>query len=101
MTSDQGLHSDQISGLGIGAIIAIIVIGLLIAYFMTRLVVRIIVLALVIVLAVVVYQQRQSFLRTIDEHAKQCNATFFGVQIQSSNATVRQACAEIAKKTPH
>ena len=94
----SALDTSQVKNLGLGAIAAVLLIGLLIAYFVTKVVTKIIVLAIVVVLGVGLYQQRARVLDAIDKSAKNCDVTFFGVHVQPSDATIKKACAEVAKQ---
>ena len=75
----EALDAGQVTTLGIGAILALIVIGVIISLIVTALVVRVIVAVVVIVLVVVVWQQRTSIEHRISDH--KCNFSFFGVHL--------------------
>jgi hypothetical protein len=94
----NALDTSQVRNLGLGSIAVVVLVGLLIAYFVTRVVTKIIVLAIVVVLGLGLYQQRARVLAAIDKTAKNCNVTFFGVHVQPSDPTIKQACAEVAKQ---
>jgi hypothetical protein len=73
------LDAGQVTGLGLGVIAALIVIGLIISFIVTALVVRIVVAVAVVVLAIVVWQQRNAIEHRISEH--KCSFSFFGVHL--------------------
>ncbi|MDQ1733169.1 MAG: hypothetical protein QOK10_3328 [Pseudonocardiales bacterium] len=93
----SALDTSQVKGLGLGAIIVILLIGLALAYFVTKIVTKIIVLAIVVVLAFGLYNQRAKVLDALDKQAKQCDVTFFGVHVQPSDPNIKKACATVAK----
>lgn len=72
----SALQSDQIGKIGVGIIVALVVIGLLLSMIITKIVGRIIILVVVVALAAWVWQQRTD----IQNKVKKCdlNMTFFG-----------------------
>lgn len=88
----------QASGLGLGAIVAVALIGLLIAVLVSRLVVRVIVAVVVVALAVVIWMQRTAVIDAAQDAAQRCNATFFGVHLSPSNPSVRHACQAVTRR---
>ena len=73
------LDAGNVNGLGIGVIIALIVIGLLISAFVTALIVRIVVAIAVVALAFLVWHQRTVIEDHIANH--KCDFSFFGVHL--------------------
>lgn len=73
------LDAGNVTGIGIGVIIALIVIGVLISMFVTALIVRIVVLVAVVALAFLVWHQRT----VIEDHIakRKCDFSFFGVHL--------------------
>jgi hypothetical protein len=92
------LQTSQVRNLSLVGIAAVVVIGLVLAYAVTRIVSRIIVLAVVVVLAFALYSQRAKVIAAADKAATRCEATFFGIHVQPSDPTVKRACAEVAKR---
>ena len=92
------LDTSQVKNLGLGAIVVVLLVGLLIAYFVTRVIIKVIVLAIVVVLGLGLYQQRARVVTAIDKTAKNCDVTFFGVHVQPSDPSIKKACAEVAKQ---
>ncbi|MDQ1749612.1 MAG: hypothetical protein QOE71_668 [Pseudonocardiales bacterium] len=92
------LDTSQVKSLGLGAIIVIVLVGLAIAYFVTKVVTKIITIVLVVILGFALYNQRQKVLDAIDQTAKKCDVTFFGIHVQPSDANIKKACAEVAKQ---
>jgi hypothetical protein len=80
------LDSDQIGKIGVGLIIALVVIGALLSLIITAVFGRIIILVAVVALGVVVWQQRSSLQDKIDKC--QLNATFFGVHVSAPDDVV-------------
>jgi protein-S-isoprenylcysteine O-methyltransferase Ste14 len=73
------LDAGNITKIGVGVIIALVVIGFLLSLVITAIVGRIIILVVVVLLAVFVWQQRSSIENKISEH--KCNLTFFGMHL--------------------
>jgi uncharacterized membrane protein len=73
------LDAGNVTGIGIGVIVALILIGVLISVFITALVVRAIVAIAVVVLAFVVWHQRNVIEEHIAHH--KCDFSFFGVHL--------------------
>ncbi|MHA3704915.1 hypothetical protein ACXR2U_22305 [Jatrophihabitans sp. YIM 134969] len=94
--TDLAITTDQITGVGIGTIAVVVVIGLIIALVVTKVVVKVIVALLVVALAVVVWTQRTAVTDAAKDAAKRCDASFFGIHVEPSNDDVRRACDRIA-----
>jgi protein-S-isoprenylcysteine O-methyltransferase Ste14 len=73
------LDAGNITKIGVGVIVALVVIGVLLSLIITAIVGRIIILVVVVLLAVFVWQQRSSIQDKISEH--KCNLTFFGMHL--------------------
>ncbi len=73
------LDAGNVTGIGIGVILALIVIGVIISLVVSAIVVRIVVSIAVVVLAFVVWHQRN----VIEDHIahRQCSFSFFGVHL--------------------
>jgi uncharacterized membrane protein len=93
----DALDSSQVQNLGLGAIVVIVLLGLLLARLVTKMITRVIVLVLAVVLAVVVYQQRDRVADAVADAGKRCEATFFGVHVQPDDPTIRKACEQAGK----
>jgi uncharacterized metal-binding protein len=83
------LNSDQIGKIGIGIIIALVVLGALLSLVITAIVGRLVILVVVVALGVVVWQQRTDIKNKVDDC--KLNATFFGVHV-SAPKDVLAAC---------
>jgi hypothetical protein len=85
----HALESSDIGKIGVGVIIAIVVIGALLSLVITALVGRVIILIIVVALGIFVWQQRTS----IEDHVKKCelNMTFVGIHVHAPES-VRKAC---------
>jgi uncharacterized metal-binding protein len=92
MTAVGALDSSQITKLGVGTIIALVVIGILLSLVVTAILGRIIILVVVVALSVLVWQQRSS----IEDHVKKCqlDMSFLGIHV-SAPKEVTQHCAKI------
>jgi hypothetical protein len=92
----DALDSSQVRNVGLGAIVVIVLLGLLLARLVTKMITRVIVLLVAVVLAVVIYQQRDRVATAVADTGKRCEATFFGVHVQPDDPTVRKACEQVA-----
>jgi hypothetical protein len=88
----NALDSSQVRNIGLGAIVVIVLLGLLVARLVTKMITRVIVLLLAVVLAVVIYQQRDRVGSAVSDRAKRCDASFFGVHVQPDDPAIRKAC---------
>jgi hypothetical protein len=93
----DALDSSQVQNVGLGAIVVIVLLGLLLARLVTKMFLRVIVLVVAIALAVVVYQQRGRVADAVADTGKRCEATFFGIHVQPDDPTVRKACEQAGK----
>jgi small-conductance mechanosensitive channel len=91
------LNSDQIGKLGIGIIVALVVLGLLLSLIVTAIVGRIVIALVVVVLALVTWQQRSSIQDKINKHDCKLSASFFGFTVNAPDDVVR-ACNQQLKK---
>jgi hypothetical protein len=89
MTPAMALDSSQITKIGVGSIIGLVVVGLLLGLIITALVGRLLIAVVVIALGVLVWQQRTA----IEDHVNKCqlNMTFLGVHVKAPKDVV-QAC---------
>ncbi|MFN2517646.1 MAG: hypothetical protein ABR604_01190 [Jatrophihabitantaceae bacterium] len=89
MTTVTALDSTQITKIGIGVIVGLVVVGLLLSLIITAIVGRIILAVVVVALGILVWQQRT----VIEDHVKKCqlNMTFLGVHVDAPDHVVR-AC---------
>jgi hypothetical protein len=89
MTTGTSLALDagNITKIGVGVIIALIVIGILLSLLVTAIVGRIIILIVVVLLCVFVWQQRSSIENKISEH--KCNLTFFGMHLDPPDSLTK------------
>ena len=79
MTQVGALDAGDVTKLGAGVIIALVLVGFVLSIVITAILGRIFVVVVVIVLGVFVWQQRTSIEHKIDQ--KKCNLTFFGVHL--------------------
>ena len=98
-TRVSALDTSQVKNLSVVAIVAVVVVGLLIAWFVSKVVTRVIVLALTLVLGFAFYNQRAKVVDEANKIAKRCDATFFGIHVQPTDPNIKKAC-ELAGKIP-
>jgi len=92
------LDTDQVKTIGIVAIVAIVVLGLLIARLVTKVVVRVAVLIVMVVLGLAVYQQRDKVTDAANDALKKCDVTFFGIHVHPDDANIKKACDALAQQ---
>lgn len=90
MTDPIALDTDQAKLLGVGIIVAVVIIGIILGAIITALIGRVIIAAVVIGLAVWAYAERAQ----IHDSIRDCDVTFFGVHLTPSDDDVRQACQD-------
>ena len=73
------LDAGDITKIGVGVILGLIVLGILLSLVITAIVGRVVIAIIVIVLGVFVWQQRSSIEHKI--HTKNCDLTFFGMHL--------------------
>ena len=88
MAAVEALNSGDITKIGIGVIVALVVIGALLSIVITAIVGRIIVLAVVVALAVLVWQQRTQVKNQIE--SCHLSATFFGIHLSAPDSVLRK-----------
>jgi hypothetical protein len=98
-TRVSALDTSQVKNLSVVAIVAVVVVGLLIAWLVSKVVTRVIVLALTVVLGFAFYNQRAKVVDEANKIAKRCDATFFGIHVQPTDPNIKKAC-ELAGKIP-
>ena len=89
MTSVAALDSSQITKIGIGVIIGLVLVGFVLSLIITAILGRVIIAVVVVALGVLVWQQRT----VIEDHVKKCqlDMTFLGVHVNAPK-DVTQAC---------
>ena len=92
----SALDTSQASNVGIGTIVAVIVIGLLLVVFIGKMLVRAIIVVLVVAAIIVAWQQRHQ----VADAAKKCDATFFGVHVTPHDPAVKRRCLQITNPNP-
>lgn len=86
MTDVVALNSNQITTIGVGAIVALVVIGFLLSLLITAVVARIVIVVAVVALGAVVWQQRGE----IQDRVKKCelDLSFVGIHIDAPDDVV-------------
>ena len=87
----SALDTTQADRVGIGVIVAVIVIGLLLLVLIGKLLARAIIVILMVALAIVAWQQRHQ----VADAAKKCDAMFFGVHVTPHDPAVKRRCQQI------
>jgi hypothetical protein len=94
----NGLDAADVTKIGIGVIIALVVIGVLVGLLITAIIGRVLIAVIVIGLAVFVWQQRSSVENKINHEKKHvCNsfdATFFGIHLDAPSS-VKKKCRHL------
>ena len=83
---DVALQSSDLTKLGIGVIVGLVVVGFVLSFIITALVARVIIAVVVVGLAVLVWQQRTSIKDDIDNC--HLSASFFGIHISAPQDVV-------------
>ncbi|GAB2472676.1 hypothetical protein [Jatrophihabitans fulvus] len=92
MQTVTALGAENVTALGVGVILVIVVIGVLLGVLIAKLIVRLIITLVVVVLAIVVWQQRGHVEDEVKSRACNADTTFFGVHLDPPD-DVKQACA--------
>lgn len=94
MSSVAALDSSQITKIGVGVTIALVVVGVLLSLIITAIVGRVIILVAVVGLGILVWQQRSS----IEDHVKKCqlDMSFLGAHV-SAPKDVTQQCEKLSQ----
>ncbi|MEO8889904.1 MAG: hypothetical protein ABI301_04725 [Jatrophihabitantaceae bacterium] len=81
MDSVAALDSSEITKVGIGATIVVVVVGLLLSLIISAVIARVVILVVVVLLGVFIWQQRA----VIENHVKKCELTmsYFGVHVDA------------------
>ena len=89
MTSVAALDSTQITKIGVGVIIALVVVGFLLSLIVTAIIGRVVIAVVVVALGILVWQQRT----VIQDHVKKCqlDMTFVGIHVDVPD-DVQKAC---------
>lgn len=92
MNSVAAIDSSDITKIGIGATVAVVVIGLLLSMIITALVARVVILVIVVLLGVFIWQQRS----VIEDHVKKCqlNMSYFGAHVDAPKS-VQDRCHQV------
>ena len=80
----EAVDAGDITKIGVGVILGLIVIGIVLSIIITAIIGRVLIAVVVIVLGIFVWQQRSSIEHKIS--TKNCNLTFFGVHLDPPQA---------------
>ena len=86
------LESSDITKIGIGVIVGLIVLGFVLSLIITAIIGRLIIAAVVIIAGATIWQQRSSVLDDLTTKACGLDTTFFGVHVDPPS-NVTQYCA--------
>lgn len=90
----SALDTNSAQNLGLATIVAVVVVGLLLAVFITKLVARAIIVVVMVVLALVAWQQRSQ----IESAAKKCDAHFFGIHVEPHDPNIKKQCQKVTNR---
>lgn len=93
-TIDEAISAGDITKIGVGLIVAVVVIGLVLTVVISAIIGRVIIVVIVIALGAFIWQQRsavQDKINTYQHNACNFSATFFGVHLSAPD-DLRQAC---------
>jgi hypothetical protein len=94
----NGLDAGDVTKIGIGVIIALVVIGILVGLLITAIIGRVVIAVIVIGLAVFVWQQRSSVENKINHEknhvCRSFDATFFGIHLDAPTS-VKKKCRHL------
>jgi hypothetical protein len=96
MTSVEALQSSDITKIGIGVIVALVVIGALISMVITAIVGRLVILVIVVALGAFVWVQRTSIENKVTDfkngHVASCqfDKSFFGAHVKAPASLVAE-----------
>ncbi|HEU5270064.1 MAG TPA: hypothetical protein VFU36_09075 [Jatrophihabitans sp.] len=90
------LDTSQASNVGVGTIVAVIVIGLLLLVLIGKLLVRAIIVLVMVAAIIVAWQQRHQ----VADAARKCDATFFGIHVTPHDPVIKRHCQEITNPNP-
>ena len=102
-TNVEALQSGDITKIGVGIIIALVVIGALLSLVITAIIGRLIILVVVVALGVFVWAQRSSIQNKVDDvkhgHVSSCqfDKTFFGVHVTAPQSLVAECMKNLSK----
>jgi uncharacterized membrane protein len=85
---NAALESTDLTKLGIGIIIGLVVIGFVLSMLITAIVARVIIAALVVGAGILVWQQRTSIKDDIDNC--HLSRSFFGITVNAPDSVVRR-----------
>ena len=87
------LETGQAETIGIVVIIGLILLGLAISAIITAIIGRVVVIVVVLLLVGYVWTQRSE----ISSAAKNCDASFLGINLTPSNATLKRHCQDVSR----
>ena len=91
------LQSDNITKIGIGIIVGLVVLGFLLSLIVTAVVGRVVILAVVVVAGVFVWQQRTHIRDKINRHDCSLSATFFGIHVDAPDDVVKACQQQVSR----
>ena len=103
MQNVEALQSTDVTKIGIGVIVALVVLGVLASLIVTAIVGRLIILVVVVALGIFVWTQRTSIQNKVDDfkhgHVASCqfDKTFFGIHVKAPASLVAE-CEKNLKK---
>ncbi|HET6876853.1 MAG TPA: hypothetical protein VFH38_04940 [Jatrophihabitans sp.] len=97
----QAISASDITKIGIGVIVAIVVIGVLLGMLITAIIGRVLIAIVVIGLGAFVWQQRSTVQDAIDSHVCPPRLSFFSVHIDAPDALKHYCRSHGTGSHPH
>ena len=91
------LESGDITKIGVGIIVGLVVLGFLLSLVLTALVARLIILVVVVAAGILVWQQRSEIQDKINRHDCNLSATFFGIHVDAPDDVVKACQAQLTR----
>ena len=93
MPAPQALQADDVTAIGVGIIVVLVVLGFLLSLVFAKIVAKLVVLVVVVALGFLVWQQRQSVENKVKDHV--CGTyTFLGLHLDPPDDVARQCAAK-------
>ncbi|MDQ6848907.1 MAG: hypothetical protein M3070_02760 [Actinomycetota bacterium] len=88
MRTVEALQSDDVTKVGVGAIIVLLVVGVLVFLAISALIARVVVVLVVVGLGLLIWQQRSS----VEQRIKKCEfgTSFVGIHVQAPDNVIKQ-----------
>ena len=92
--ADLAIDAGTLTKIGVGVILAVVVVGFLIGLLITAIIARVVIAVIVVAAAVLVWHQRSSLLNDLDKNTCRLKGSFFGLSVQAPR-DVRRYCRKV------